>query len=180
MTNIPFEQQRLAVNPIEHIQWEIMQGNAISGDELLDAIERSLNHRLEGRLRDVVSKCSVSAVKRRGRPSNCKGREDFALAELDALYPALLQKYEEKAQQSRRLAAVEGDVLARAKRTPGELAYVEILQSMKSDFPNIDWLALRNKHSAWKNDHFQSPENCVDSEDIYAEIDQQFPKPTDS
>jgi hypothetical protein len=180
MTNIPFEQQRLAVNPIEQIQWEIMQGNAISGDELLDAIERSLNHRLEGRLRDVVSKFSVSAVKRRGRPSNCKGREDFALAKLDARYPALLQKYEEKAQQSRRLAAGEGDVLASAEPTPGELAYVEILQNMQADFPNIDWRALRNKHSAWKNGHFHSSENCVDSEDFDAEIDRQFPKPTAS
>jgi hypothetical protein len=180
MTNIPFEQQRLAVNPIEQIQWEIMQGNAISGDELLDAIERSLNHRLEDRLRDVVRKFSVSAVNRRGRPSNSKGREDFALAEVDDQYPGLLLEYEEKVQQERHSAAARNDIPSRTEQTASELAYREILQSMKPDFPNIDWLALRNKHSRWKTGRFHPTDDDVDSEDFDAEIERQFPKPTAS
>jgi hypothetical protein len=47
-----------------------------------------------------------------------------------------------------------------AEPTPGELAYTEILQDMKADFPNIDWLALRNKHSAWKSGHFHSSDTA--------------------
>jgi hypothetical protein len=180
MSKIPFEQQRLAMDPIEQIEREIVQGNAVSGDELLRAIEQSETRKLDDRLRDVIRKFAVSAVKRRGRPSNCTGREDFALAELDDRYPNVLRKYEEKAHLSRRLAAAKGDVLANAEPTPGELAYREILQDMKADFPNIDWLALRNKHSAWKNGHFHPSENHVDSDDFDAEIDRKFPKPRTS
>jgi hypothetical protein len=102
------------------------------------------------------------------------------LAELDDRYPALLRNYEEEAQRSRRFAAAKGDVLANAEPTPGELAYRELLQDMKMDFPNIDWLALRNKHSAWKNGQFHSSENHVDSEDFDDEIERQFPEPTAS
>jgi hypothetical protein len=48
---------------------------------------------------------------------------------------------------------------------------------MNADFPNIDWLALRNKHSQWKNGRFHPLDNHVDSEDFDAEIDRQFPAP---
>jgi hypothetical protein len=180
MSKIPFEQQRLAVDPIEQIERAIAQGNAVSGEELLRVIEQSETRQLDARLRDVVRKFSVSAVKRRGRPSNCKGREDFALAEVDDRYPALLQEYEEKAQRRRQYAAAKSDVPANAEPTPSELAYTEILQDMKADFPNIDWLALRNKHSAWNTGRFDSADNHVDSEDFDAEIDRQFPDPTAS
>jgi hypothetical protein len=179
MSNIPFEQQRLAVDPIERIEHEIARGNAVSGDELLGAIEPFEARQLDARLRAVIRKFSVSAVKGRGRPSNCKGREDFALEELDERYPALLRKYEEEARRSRRFAAAKGDVLANAEPTPGELAYREIQQDMKADFP-IGWLALRNKHSAWKNGRFHPSENHVDSEDFDAEIERQFPQPSAS
>jgi hypothetical protein len=177
MSNILIEQQRLAVDPIEQLERAIAQGNALCGEELLRAIEQSESRQLDDRLRDVILKFSVSAGKRRGRPSHCKGREDFALEELDDRYPALLREYEEGAQQSRHLAAAKGDVLANAEPTPSELAYREILQDMQTDFPNINWLALRNKHSAWKNGHFHSSESHVDSVDFDAEIKRQFPKP---
>jgi hypothetical protein len=180
MAVIPIEQQRLTVDPIEQIERVIALGNAVSGDELLRAIELSENRQLDDRVRDVVRKFSVSAVKRRGRPSNCTGREDFALAQVDDRYPGLLLEYEEKAQQRRQCAAAKGDVPAIAEPTPSELAYTEILQTMKADFPNIDWRALRNKHSAWKNGHFDSADNHIGSEDFDAEIDRQFPEPTAS
>ena len=68
--------------------------------------------------------------------------------------------------------AAKGEVLATAEKTPSELAYTELLQDMKAVFPNLDWLALRNKHSAWKNGHFHSTENDnTGTEDIDAEID---------
>jgi hypothetical protein len=177
MSNIPIEKQRLSVDPVERIDRKIAQGNAISGDELLHAIEQSQGGQLEDRLRDVVRKFSVSALKRRGRPSNCRGREDFAMADVDARYPAVLRKYKEESLQQQRLAAADGDEQASAEPTPSELAYKEILQDMQANFPNIDWRALQNKHSEWKNGHWHSAENSVDSEDFDAEIERQFPTP---
>jgi hypothetical protein len=177
MTNIPFEQQRLQLDPVEQIERKIAQGEAVSGDELLRAIDRPTGYQFNYRIRDLVRKFSVSAVKRRGRPSNCRGREDFALEELDDRYPALLLKYRGEAQQRRRSTAADGTILPVSERPPTELAYREILQDMHTDFPNIDWEALRNKHSAWKTDHFHSAENHADSEDFDAEIERQFPAP---
>lgn len=177
MSKIPFEKQYLPVNPVEQILHKIAQGEAVPGDELLHAIEWSGGHQLDDRLRDVVSKFSVSAVKRRGRPINSKGREDFALEEVNAWYPALLRKHEEEAEQKRLLAAAAGDILASAERTPSELAYTEILnlRRMKRVFPNLAWQTLRNKRSAWNNGHFHPVENDTDSEDFEAEIERLFP-----
>jgi hypothetical protein len=179
MSNIPIEKQLLPVNPVGQIEYKLAQGEAVVGDELLDAIEQSQGHRLDDRLRDVVRKFSVSAVKRRGRPINSKGPEDFALEEVNAWYPALLRKHEEEAEQKRLLAAAAGDILASAERTPSELAYTDILnlRRMKRLFRNLDWQTLRNKHSAWNNGHFHPVENDTDSEDFDAEIERQFPTP---
>jgi hypothetical protein len=107
MSNIPIEEQRLPVNPVEQIAHKITQGEAVSGDELLHAIEWSGGH-IDDRLQDVVRRFSVFAVKQRGRPGNYRGREDFALKEVDARYPALLRKHEEEARQRRLLAAAKG------------------------------------------------------------------------
>jgi hypothetical protein len=182
MSNIPFEKQVFPVDPVGQIEHKIAQGEPVSGDELLDAIEHSQGHPSVDRLRDVVRKFSVSAVGRRGRPRNSKGQEDFALKEVDARYPALLRKHEKEAEQRRLLAAAEGAVLASAERTPSELAYTEILdlKPMKVLFPNRDWQTLRNKHSAWNNDHFHPVENDTDSEDYEAEIDRLYPSVPES
>jgi hypothetical protein len=179
MSKIPFEKQRLQVDLVAQIEHEIALGNGMSGSDLLGAIEQSVNLQLAAPLRDIVSKFSIPAVKRRGRPSNHKGREDFALEEVDDLYPPLLRKHEGEAEKRRLLAAAAGDVLATAESTPSELAYTEILNlnRMKRFFPNLDWQTLRNKHSQWKNGHFHSADNHVDSEDFDAEIERQFPAP---
>jgi hypothetical protein len=176
MSKIPFEKQYLPVNPVEQILHKIAQGEAVPGDELLHAIEWSGGHQLDDRLRGVVSKFSVSAVKRRGRPINNKGREDFALEEVNARYPALLRKHEEEARQRRLLAAAKGDVLPTAEPTASELAYTEILnlKHMKRLFPSHEWQTLRNKHSAWNNGHFHPVENDTDSEDYEDEIERLF------
>ncbi len=147
MSNIPIEQQRLPINPVEQIEWKIAQGEAVSGDELLGAIEYSQRHQPDDRLPDFIRRFSVSAVKRRGRPSKSKGREDFALKEVDARYPTLLRKHEEEAQERKRLAAAEGTILARAEPMPSELAYTEILEGMQADFPNLEWESLRTRNS---------------------------------
>jgi hypothetical protein len=177
MSNIGIEKQRLQVNLVEQIEREIAQGHGVSGEILLAAIEQSAGLKLPAPLPEIVAKASIPAVKRPGRPRNCKGREDFALEEVDARYPALLLKYEQEARQRRILASTDGDDLARAEPTPSELAYGEILREMKADFPNMDWRGLRNKHSQWKNGHFHSADNHVVSEDFDAEIERQFPAP---
>ena len=177
MSTIPFEKQRLPEDPVEQIERKIAQGNVISGDELLQAIEQSAGHQLDDRLRDVARKFAISAVRRRGRPSNCKGQEDFAMAKVHDRYPALLQQREDEAQQRQHLAGAKGTALPEAEPTPSELAYTQILKKMKADFPNMDWRSLANKHSAWKNGHFHSSENHVGSEDFEAEIDRLFPTP---
>jgi hypothetical protein len=157
-------------------------GSARSGDELLDAIEQSQGHQLDARLREVVRRFSVSALRRRGRPSSCRGREDFSLKEVDARYPPLLRKHEEEARQRRLLAAAAGDVLASAEPTPSELADTEILnlKHMKRLFPSLDWQTLRNKHSAWNNGNFHPVENDTDSENYEAEIERLFPAASES
>jgi hypothetical protein len=66
MSKIPIKQQRLRIDPIERIEHEIAQGNHVSGDELLRAIEQSETRQFDDRLRDLIRKFSVSAVKRRG------------------------------------------------------------------------------------------------------------------
>ena len=180
MSNIPFENQRLPVNLVERIEHDIAQGKDISGDVLVGALEQSAGHQLNDRLRDIVRRFSVSAVKRRGRPTICKGPEDFALEEVDAQYPALLRKHEEEAQQRRLLAAAEGTFLASTELKPSELAYTQILKDMQADFPNLHWETLRNKHSEWKTGHFHSAENEIGSEDYDAEIERLFPSTPES
>jgi hypothetical protein len=183
MSNIPFEKQRLPVNLIGEIERAITAGSIVSGSDLLAAIEQSVEIQLAARLRNIVSKFFIPAVRRRGRPRNCRGREDFALKEVDARYPRLLRKHEEEAEQRRLLAAAAGDVLTSTEPTPSELAYTEILnlKHMKVLFPNRDWQTLRNNHSAWNNGHFHPvEENPTGPEDIEAEIARQFPEPTKS
>jgi hypothetical protein len=175
MSNIPIEKQLLPVNPVEQIEHKLAQGEAVSGDELLGAIEYSQRHQPDDRLPDFIRRFSVSAVKRRGRPSKSKGPEDFALEGVHARYPALLRKHEEEAQERKRLAAAEGTILPMAEPTPSELAYTEILERMQADFQKLDWQTLRNMYSEWNHGHFHPKENDIDSEDFEDEIERRFP-----
>lgn len=176
MSTVPFHQQCLSIDPIEQIQHKITAGCAVSGAELLRAIESSRTS-MDSRLRALLPKFSIAAKKRRGRPAGSKGREDFALLKLERLYAKLLPKYQLEVEQRRRQAKAAGPALPAAEAVASELAYLEALETLKQDFPNISWEALRNKHSAWKNGRCHSAENHVDSEDFDAEIDCQFPKP---
>ncbi len=172
MSRTPIEKQLLARDRIEDVKTNVRR-QALSGHDLLLAIEQSQGRQLPEELRDRIREFSAPAVKRRGRPPKCKGRLDFALEKLDRRYPALL-RYEER--KWKRLLQGRG---ARLRgETPSELAYTRLLHHMKDDFGNIDWLALRNLHSKWKHGHFHSAENHVDSEDFDTEIERQFPSPT--
>ena len=86
--------------------------------------------------RDVVRRFSVSAVKRRGRPRNSRGRDDFALEEVDARYPALLRKHEEEAQERKRLAAAEGTIqidFQKVDGLPNSLRFRQRIKGFGSD-----------------------------------------------
>jgi hypothetical protein len=179
MSNIPFKEQKLPPNHLAFVQASIAAGDPVAGDDLLRAIEQITGAPLPEEARNFLLLAVIPAVKRRGRPpskSQDRGREDFAMKEVDDRYPALLQKHEQEVRQKRRSAAAVGTVLASAEPTPSELAYTEILQDMQADFPNIDWRALRNKHSAWNNGHLHPAENDTDSEDFDAATEQLYPR----
>jgi hypothetical protein len=42
MTAIPFKQQRFGLDPVKEIERKLAQGNALSGEELLRAIEAKI------------------------------------------------------------------------------------------------------------------------------------------
>jgi len=156
---IPFNRQRLQSNPVEIIKTELSLGHAVSGEQLLFAVENSTGRALPANVRELFASFSVPAVKRRGRPANNRGREDFGLEGLDARYSELLRKFREE----------PGSV------PPSERAYRQLAAEMKDIFGNIDWRALSNKHSNWKTGRFYSSEGFVDSEDFDTEIERQFP-----
>jgi hypothetical protein len=164
---IPFNQQRLQSNPVEIIEAERKLGHAVSGEQLLFAVEHSIGHALQANVRDLFASFSAPAVKRRGRPRSKDrlAREDFGMEELDERYSLLLQQFQSEA----------NDSPERPDLSPSERAYRQLASEMKDDFGNIDWRALSNKHSAWRNGRYHSPENFVDSEDFDAEIERQFP-----
>ena len=140
MSKIPTEKQIFPVNPLQQIEHQTTQRKAVSGPELLHAIECSVGHPLDDRLREVISKLSVAAVKRRGRPPKCHGREDFALEDLDQRYSELLQRFQNDPDRK----SAPGDP------SPSERAYRQLATEMRDDFGNIDGPALANKHSIWK------------------------------
>lgn len=156
---IPLNQQRLPREFVETIKADQARGLAVSGEDLLSAIEQWLGRPLPADLRELFPAFSIPAVRQRGRPANNRGREDFGLEELDASYSELLRKFREE----------PGSV------SPSERAYRQLAAEMKDIFGNIDWRALSNKHSSWKTGRFHSSERFVDSEDFDAEIERQFP-----
>jgi hypothetical protein len=180
MSIIPFEKQHLPSDPVEQLEQNLAHGMAVSGYELRHVIECSTDRQLDDRLRKIISRFSVAAVKSRGRPSNSKSQEDFALRKVDFLYLPILRRYESSARKRRLAAATVGASLPSAERTPSELAYTKILtrKGIRAAFPNISWTALRNKHSAWINGRFHSAENHLNSDDFDAEIERLFPAPT--
>jgi hypothetical protein len=87
------------------------------------------------------------------------------MEDLDERYSKLLRQFKAEARTPS----------ASDKASPSERAYRELATEMKDVFGNIDWRALSNKHSGWKNGRFHSADGVVDSEDFDAEIERQFP-----
>lgn len=159
---IPLHQQRLQSNPVEVIKAELKLGRAVSGEKLLLALENSIGRTLPTELRDLFARFSAPAVKRRGRPQNNRAKEDFAMEELDRKYRDLLSQ-------------ISLSKVPHADGPPSEQAYRQLAAEMVDDFGPIDWRALNNKHSAWRNGCDHRAHGLVDSEDFDAAIERQFP-----
>jgi len=157
-------QQRLERDLAEDIKATLKNGRAVGGDELLRAIEQRVGPLPLG-LRQLFPAFSCAAIHKKGRPRNNQAVEDFGLEELDGRYRALLREFKSK----------KGARSGPNNPPPSERAYRQLANEMKDVFRGIDWLALRNKHSAWKTGRFYSSEGFIDSEDFEAEIERQFP-----
>jgi hypothetical protein len=172
MSNIPFKEQKLPPNHLAFVQASIAAGDPVAGDDLLLAIEQIIGAPLPEEARNFLRLAVIPAVKTRGRPQKFGALREFALEEVDRLYPALLREEEQKKQRLRKTGKTppKGD-------SPSLLAYGRLLQLMKSQFGPMTPEALKNMHSKWKNGHFHSADSEVNSEDFDAEIEQLFPAP---
>jgi hypothetical protein len=172
MSKIPFADQILPTDYLLSAQTNIEAGKPVSGEDLLLAIEQSIQQRLPEAVRNVVRRAIIPAVKVRGRPSKFGASLDLALEKVDQWYPAL-RRYE-KRKKDRLLksgkAASKGD-------SPSLLAYQRLLRHMKHEFGPMTREALKNMHSKYRKGHFHPVENDTNSEDFDANIERQFPTP---
>jgi hypothetical protein len=175
MFKVPFAEQILPTDFVLRAQTDIKAGKSVSGDDLLLAIEQTIQQPLPEVLRSVIRQATISAVKMRGRPSKFGALLDLALEKVDQRYPALLRYEKRKKDRFLRSGkvALKGD-------SSSMFAYGRLLQHMKDDFGPMTWEALRNMHSQWRNGHFHPAENHADSRDFSAEINRLFPGPQDS
>jgi hypothetical protein len=148
----------------------IAAGKPVAGDDLLLAIEQSIQEPLAEAVRIVIRQAIIPAVKTRGRPSKFGVLLDLALDKVDHRYPALL-RYEKR--KKKRLLK-NGKVLQKGD-SPSTLAYARLLRHMKREFGPMTWEGLRNMRSSYRKGHFHSSENHIGSEDFEAEIERRFP-----
>jgi hypothetical protein len=175
MTNIPIIAQILRNNSLAFVQACIRDGKHVAGEDILLTIEQSIERQLPKALQNIVRRAIIPAVKTRGRPSKFVASLDLALEKVDQRYPALL-RYE----QRKKGRLLNSGKAPEKGESPSMLAYSRLLKPISREFGAITWEALRNMHSAWRNGHFHSAENHVDSEDYDAEIERLFPAVSES
>ena len=83
MPNIPFSAQILPTHYLTAVQVYIRNGKLVSGEDLLLAIEQSIQQRLPEAVRNIVGRAIIPAVKTRGRPKKFGAPLDFALEKVD-------------------------------------------------------------------------------------------------
>lgn len=167
-------------DPVAEMQTKITNGLEVSGADLVRMIEHTMAASLPPAARRVIETVNIPPVTRRGRRSNFEAPRDFALADLDAEYPALLEKYQAEAEQTKRNAAKKGDTLPKAELFPSDLVYQEFKDRPGSAFSHISADALRNLHSKWKNGHLHPADNHPEFDDVSDQIDELFPAPQES
>jgi hypothetical protein len=175
MSKIPFADQILPTDYLLSAQTNIEAGKPVSGEDLLLTIEQSIQQRLPEAVRNVVRRAIIPAVKVRGRPSKFGASLDLALEKVDRRYPALL-RYE----QRKKDRLLKSGKAAQKGESPSLLAYDRLRKPISREFGPISREALSTMHSAWRNGHFHSAENHVDSEDYDAEIERLFPAVSES
>jgi hypothetical protein len=175
MSKIPFADQILPTDYLLSAQTNIEAGKPVSGEDLLLAIEQSIQQRLPEAVRNVIRRAIIPAVKVRGRPSKFGASLDLALEKVDRRYPALL-RYE----QRKKDRLLKSGKAAQKGESPSLLAYDRLRKPISREFGPISREALSTMHSAWRNGHFHSAENHVDSEDYDAEIERLFPAVSES
>jgi hypothetical protein len=172
MSKIDIKYQVLPPDHLTHVQTSVRSGRSVAGEDLLLAIEQGLHRSLPEDLRNIVRQAHIPAVESKGRPKKFGATLDLALDKLDRRYPALL-RYEQRKKErllKRGKAALKGE-------SPSLLAYDRLLRHMKDEFGPMTREGLANMHSKYRNGHFHSADNHVDSEDFDAEIERQFPAP---
>jgi hypothetical protein len=175
MSKIPFADQILPTDYLLSAQTNIEAGKPVSGEDLLLAIEQSIQQRLPEAVRNVVRRAIIPAVKVRGRPSKFGASLDLALEKVDQRYPALL-RYE----QRKKDRLLKSGKAAQKGESPSLLAYDRLRKPISREFGPISREALSTMHSAWRNGHFHPVENDTDSEDYEAAIDRLLPSVPES
>lgn len=129
--------------------WELRQGTLLTATQLADVVERGPDRPLPSPLREYTGKVlrgEIQFAAQRGRKPKSDAWLDFTFAEVDERYRRYCRHFEG---QKRQLIAA-GTPPARGAPSPSELAYRQVLRTMRDDFRNIDWKALRNQHSKWR------------------------------
>jgi hypothetical protein len=170
MPNIPFSAQILPTNYLVDVQVFVRDGKRVSGEDLLLAIEQSIQQQLPEPVRKIVGLAIIPAVKTRGRPPKFDASLDLALNKVDHRYPPLL-RYEKR--KKKRL--LKSGKAAQKGNSPSLLAYGRLLRHMKDDFGPMTPEALRNVHWAYRKGRFHPAENDTDSEEYEAAIERRFP-----
>ena len=170
MTNIPIRAQILPKNSLAFVQACIRDGKQVAGEDILLTIEQSIERQLPEDVQNIVRRAIISAVKTRGRPSKFGASLDLALEKVDRRYPALLRH-----EQRKKDRLLKSGKAAQKGESPSLLAYDRLRKPISREFGSISREALSTMHSAWRNGHFHSAENHVDSEDYDAEIGRLFP-----
>lgn len=158
----PINQQQLRSDALQSLRHERSLGNEIGGEAILRAVEEFAGKAATAGLRELLVEASIPhrTPRRRGRPCNHRGKEDFVMEQIDKIYPWLLKRY-----QTNKLEVT-------AERRPAsERAYRFLAHRARNILNNIDWTSLRNKHTRWKRGRFHAIEMCIDSDDYDSEID---------
>jgi hypothetical protein len=162
---IPFEQQKLQQDAAGLLETALRVRGHLNGHDVRTALEQMLQAPLPEVVREHIERLIDPSSVRPGRPArdpSLLAREEFAMKELDARYHKLRATFE-----------VDGPCPDR--QPPSERAYRRLADEMRDAFGPIDWLALRNKHSAWRSGRLHASEQRIDSDDFDAEIERQFP-----
>ncbi|MBK3664775.1 hypothetical protein JJE66_26555 [Bradyrhizobium diazoefficiens] len=166
----PIDHQRLQRDPIEILSSTLQLRGTLSGNDVLDALERTTSRSLPERLRERIAALTDPTAKKRGRPAPTpheRAVHDFTMRQLDRKYRRLLGDF--KAEK----AGADG-------QSPSERAYQTLAYDMKQELGVLlDWRSLQNIHSAWRSGALYDGGKNVESDDFDVEIDLQFPSTLD-